>query len=255
MRKILMTILLMTVVFSACGKSEETNSKQNATAGKESEEHNGEAVDTQLNEEKSNEEAKLNENENDDVEAEDNEFEKYVYEGAWPGIGIEPTSPEEDIIEDLEAFFSSQEDKEFPQHTKEYTFYLNNVLVAVQQRVTVDYHYRSFMKVVPQRIRNLQRLELETMEVEFIRKQYLEAMEIHHQAVQTLDGHFTDIHNDEHDRQLEEGLYDAVKQGNHLLALAAIQMVKLAEDTEILDIDELNELEDFIEDHIIKEQL
>ncbi|MGO4889911.1 hypothetical protein ACJ2A9_19360 [Anaerobacillus sp. MEB173] len=247
----ILLITLITVFLNACGQSAETNSDQVASTTIDFEENEREdgIVD--------NGNRNMEENTNDTTknERENVEFEKYIYQGARPNVGIEVTSIEEDIKKDLEGFYKALEDKEYPEHTKDYTFYVKNVLAAVQQRVTVDYHYRSFMKTIPERIRSLKRLELETKEVEFIRKHYLEAMEIHHKAVATLDGRFSDIHNQVHDPELEADLYTAVEQGYHYLALASIQLVKIAEDTSILDINEMNETEEFIEEFLIEDQI
>ncbi|QQK81214.1 hypothetical protein HUG20_15755 [Salicibibacter cibi] len=274
------TMFLSVTLLAACGDDEEeatgdgaTDNDDDTTEAEEAEESDGTDEDIEATEE---EEESENDTENgssrdfdeeddngswrDFAEEEDesgnnggNSFEPFEYEGAWPDVGVEVESSESDLEDDLVVFFEAQIDEEFPQHSSEYTSYLRSVVNAVEQNVTVDVHYDRFMDVVPERIRNMERAEFTTDEVEFIRAAYLEGMQVHHDVVEILDGQFDDIHEEQHDPELEEAFYDGIVEGNHLLATAYIQMVQIAEETDVIDIDELTEMEEFIENNYFEE--
>ncbi|QQK74896.1 hypothetical protein HUG15_04280 [Salicibibacter cibarius] len=248
------SVFLSVALLAACGDGEETTGEDDApdSDGDTNEVEEVEDVDEEEENEDENGSSEDSAEEEGETENNDgNSFEPFEYEGAWPDVGVDVESSESDLEEDLVVFFEAQIDEEFPQHSSEYTSYLRSVANAVEQNVTVDIHFNRFMDVVPERIRNMERAEFTTDEVEFIRTAYLEGMQIHHDAVEALDDQFDDIHEEQHDLELEEAFYDGIVEGNHLLATAYIQMVQIAEETDVIDIDELTEMEEFIEDNYL----
>ncbi|MBM7095935.1 hypothetical protein JSY36_09225 [Bacillus sp. H-16] len=116
---------------------------------------------------------------------EDNGFERFEYEGAYPGIGIAVESSEEDLENDMIKFIEVIEGE----NGHEYTFNLENVGKSLENNVNVNYHYERFAEVVAKAHRDLQRLELETDEWDFARQEYLKAIESHRDAAEKLEPH------------------------------------------------------------------
>ncbi|MDE5413406.1 hypothetical protein [Alkalihalobacterium chitinilyticum] len=182
-------------------------------------------------------------------------LEGYPNGKSWNEIGVEIISSRESLLTELDLFYSALEKKELPEYTIDYTFYLHNVLLAYEQGNEFSTHYNLFMDVVPKRIHNLQELQLHTKEVDFVREYYLEAMIVHHDAIQSIGEHSMDINNEIFDPQIKLALNDTVREGYHLLALVGLQLIKIGEMTDIIELDEVNELKRFVDYRLIEEKL
>ncbi|WP_216827577.1 hypothetical protein [Alkalihalobacterium elongatum] len=176
-------------------------------------------------------------------------------ERAWDQTSIEITASKENLLKELDLFYRALEKKELPDYTIDYTFYLHNVLMAYEQREDFNFHYESFMEVVPQRINNIKELKLETKEVDFVRNYYLEAMIVHHGVIKKIGNHTVNIQSENNLLQGRNELQDALLEGYHLLALVAAQLVKIGETTHIIQTEEIDSLKKFISNRIIEEKL
>ncbi|ADU29439.1 hypothetical protein [Evansella cellulosilytica] len=255
MKRIVMYFCLVgcLIALAACSNSNQTSGERvDLIDSNESEElGTDEVLESEETVENSEDEESSTSDDVDRVDNEDSEFERFEYEGAWPGVGIEVDSPEEALKGDLELFFETVIDE----LGNEYVFRLGSVMRAVDQQMTIPIHYKFFMDDTPQRIRDLKRLTLETDEADFIRQYYLQAMEIHLEAVENIHPHIDDIHNDTHDEHVTTEFYDKILEGYHYLALSSIQIIKIAEETNVLDINEMNDLEDMIEEYLMEKRL
>ncbi|GAK03140.1 hypothetical protein JCM19037_1435 [Geomicrobium sp. JCM 19037] len=161
---------------------------------------------------------------------------------------IEVTSSEDDLEEDVITLLESQiVDPDNPQNMREHPYYLSAVFTAMEVRTTVDVHYNRYMDNVPYQIRNLERAEFSTPEMTYYADEFLLAMELHTEAVESLDGNFDEIHNDTA-QDVEEAFVEQVVAGNEHLANAYEQLILIADEYDLVDLRELRDLEDFIED-------
>lgn len=251
MKKNSFSLILMTFLLFACSSSEEEeyttgnqNNEDQSVTNSETEENGTEEMSNNTRNENDESENIGNNSENDD-------FEQFEYEGAYPDTGIDIESSEETLEEDMHAFFPLLESET----GQEYTFYLRSVATAVDVRRTIPTHYNRFMEATPTIIRDIEQIELKSDEMDFARQAYLNAIEIHYDAVEALEPHIDDIHDESHDPQLEEAFQHSILEGNHQLALFAVQMVKIAEETDLMNVHELHDLEDMIDEFLIKEEL
>ncbi|MFV8827796.1 hypothetical protein [Alkalihalobacterium sp. APHAB7] len=243
--KKLVPILVMVVLTSACGLSDTVQSNDDTDIDEV------QRLEPTVSNLSASERKHYLEYEEDANEA----LEDYLNGKSWDDLGVDIVSSRESLLTELDLFYSALEKKELPDYTIDYTFYLHNVLLAFEQGNEFSTHYNLFMDVVPKRIHNLKELQLHTNEVDFVRNYYLEAMIVHHDAIQSIGEHLMDIKNEMDDPQIKVALNDAVQEGYHLLALVGIQLVMIGETTHIIDLDEINELKRFIGHRLIEEKL
>ncbi|WP_026690054.1 hypothetical protein [Alteribacter aurantiacus] len=270
MRKLVSVSCVAVLLLAACGESEEeaTTSKEedvsveeadNSTGGSSSGLDSVTETAEDSNEENNEEEAEPASEETGDEPAdtiedgseEDNGFERYEYEGAYPGLGIEVRSDEEALESDLEAFGEASSSES----GQDFLFYLRSVDNAINVRHTVEYHYNRYVRNVPSMIRNMQRVKLETDELDFARQEYLKAMEIHMDAVESLEPNLQAIDNEEEDSHVLEDFYTKIDEGLHHYALFLVQIVKIAEDTDLIDVQDMHDYEDMIAETLKEDEL
>ncbi|SDO57966.1 hypothetical protein [Alkalicoccus daliensis] len=152
-------------------------------------------------------------------------------------------SSEEEIEADLAVFF----DTLYAYSEYDSLFYLGNIIDSVEHQITISTHIESYRNQADPVMYDLMGIELNTAEVNFIREYYIDGMFEHSLAIDMLDFYTDYIEEGTHEQYMVDDFYEGVDAGLYYLFTAQQQLLDIAKETDVLEEEDLQELEEEID--------
>jgi hypothetical protein len=163
-------------------------------------------------------------------------------DSTWAEVGLSVSSDDTLLEQDLSAFLHAiAAEKE-----EGYFFYLNQLENAIDVQMTISHHYDRYLTSALRISSNVKQLECKTPEMKFVKRYYLQGVSQHLKTVEAIEPHIDAINNDSHPLTVITEFNEGITSGHEEIALAFIQILKIAEKTDIDNEPDLKPLKDHV---------